>query len=272
MSIQSWLHDQKVWQRSGSWEFARSKDVDADPSAVNRMQWNGIPLYYRPGTTDQGCIYEILLRPAHKREYQLPEWLEPKVILDIGGNIGITAVYLAWRFPKATVYTFEPVPTNFVVLQKNVSTLRNVKAFPFGLGTQSGEFDIYASEDSLNLGGFSLYERANDGINAGVDLSRASRVEIRRTADVLAEQGVERIDVIKVDTEGAEYDALTSIEESMLSRVQWIMGELHGRRDFELLTYLSPWFDVQVNKRLESELFLFYARNKTLRHVGAAAN
>jgi FkbM family methyltransferase len=272
MSIKSWLHDLKVWHRSGSWEFARSKDVAADPAAVNQMQWNGIPLYYRPGTTDQGCIYEILLRPAQKREYQLPDWLEPKVILDIGGNIGITAVYLAWRFPKATVYTFEPVPTNFAVLQKNVSTLRNVKAFPFGLGTQSGEFDIYASEDSLNLGGFSLYGRANDGINAGVDLSRATRVEIRRTADVLAEQGVECVDVIKVDTEGAEYDALTSIEESMLSRVQWIMGELHGRRDFELLAHLSPWFDVKVNKRLESELFLFYARNKTLHHVGANAN
>ncbi len=89
---------------------------------------------------------------------------------------------------------------------------------------------------------------------------------------MLVEQGVDRIDIIKVDTEGAEYDALSSIEKLMLSRVQWIMGELHGRRDFELLDYLSPWFDLKLNKRLESELFLFYARNKTLRHVGAAAS
>ena len=269
MSLKSWLHDLKVWRRSGSWEFARSKDIAADPAAVNRMQWNGIPLYYRPGTTDQGCIYEILLRPVHKREYQIPAWLHPKVVLDIGGNIGIAAVYLAWRFPQSTVYTFEPVPTNFAVLQKNVSTLKNVRAFPIGLGTESGEFDIYSSEDSLNLGGFSLYGRASDGLNAGIDMSRARRVQIRRAADVLSEQGVDRIDVIKVDTEGSEYDALTSIDESMLSRVQWIMGELHGRRDFELLAYLSSWFDVKVNKRLESELFLFYARNKTLRGIAA---
>lgn len=267
----SWVHDLKVWWRSSSLKFAQAKHTVADPTALNVVHWNNVPLYYRPGTSDRGALYEILFRRSRSHEYHVPDGLEPKIILDIGGNIGIAAVYLSRKFPQATVYSFEPVPTNFAVLSKNVATLANVKAFPFGLGKQSGEFDIYASEDSLNYGGFSLYGRASDGVNAGIDLSRPTRVEIRRTADVLREQGVDRIDVIKVDTEGAEYDALTSIEESMLSRVQWIMGELHGRRDFELLAYLSQWFDVQVDKRLESELFVFYARNKALRRAGATA-
>ncbi len=265
MGLKSWLHDLKVWRRSGSWEFAQSKAIGADPAALNVIHWNGIPLYYRPGTTDRGCIYEILLRPAHKVEYQLPSGLKPTVILDIGGNIGIAAVFLATRYPHAKVYTFEPVAENFAILQKNTATLPNVRAFPFGLGVQTGGFDIYASEDPRNLGGFSLYERASEGINAGIDTSRRTRVEIRRSADVLAENAIAQVDLIKVDTEGAEYDALMSIGDAMLSRVQWIMGELHGRRDFELLAHLSRWFDLQLNKKLESELFLFYARHKTLR-------
>ncbi|MFB3084365.1 MAG: hypothetical protein ACE1Z4_13110 [Gammaproteobacteria bacterium] len=52
---------------------------------------------------------------------------------------------------------------------------------------------------------------------------------------------------------------------AMLSGVQWIMGELHGVRDFELLAYLSRWFDLEVQKKMDSDLFLFHARNKALK-------
>ncbi len=42
----------------------------------------------------------------------------------------------------------------------------------------------------------------------------------------------------------------------MLSGVQWIMGELHGVRDFELLAYLSRGFDLKVQKKMDSDPLL----------------
>jgi hypothetical protein len=48
-------------------------------------------------------IYEILLKPKYKSEYFFPKVINPKVIFDIGGNIGITAVYMASLFPKAKI-------------------------------------------------------------------------------------------------------------------------------------------------------------------------
>ncbi|HEX7045615.1 MAG TPA: FkbM family methyltransferase [Burkholderiales bacterium] len=272
MNAKKLIRNLKVWQRSGSWEFMRSKAMAPDPSRLNVITWKGIPLHYRPGTSDCGVIYEILMRPPHKREYYVPAWIRPATVFDIGGNIGITAVYLSTLFPDAKVYTFEPVPQNFAILEKNVATLKNVRAFPFGLGAESGQFEIYPSEDRANLGGYSLHERRSEGANAGVDTKARTVVEIRRGDDVIAHEAIDRIDLIKIDTEGAEYEALTSIGDSMLSRVQWIMGELHGRRDFELLAYLSRWFDIAVNKRMRSELFLFEARNKSLRGIDPAAD
>ena len=57
-------------------------------------------------------IYEILLKSKYKSEYYLPEKLNPQVIFDIGGNIGITAIYLAHTLTFSciiTVYSSELV-------------------------------------------------------------------------------------------------------------------------------------------------------------------
>ena len=48
----------------------------------------------------------------------------------------------------------------------------------------------------------------------------------------------------------------------MLSRVKWIIGELHGQREFELLAYLAQWFDISVKKSFRKPLFVFAACNK----------
>ena len=72
-------------------------------------------------------IYEILLQSKYKSEYFFPNKLNPKIIFDIGGNIGITTVYLASIFPDAKIYTFEPLPENFEILKKiskNMTTLK----------------------------------------------------------------------------------------------------------------------------------------------------
>lgn len=146
-----------------------------------------------------------------------------------------------------------------------MARLPNVQGFPIALGLAEAKRDIYACEDSVNLGGYSLFERATDGLNAGTDASRKVKVNVRPLPDVLSELAVNKIDIIKIDTEGSEFDILTSIPSAMLSGVQWIMGELHGVRDFELLAYLSRWFDLEVQKKMNSDLFLFHARNKALK-------
>lgn len=80
----------------------------------------------------------------------------------------------------------------------------------------------------------------------------------------LRELRVGRVDLIKIDTEGAEYDILTTLDENLLRSVKWIMGELHGERDFELLAFLSRWFDIDTKKSLGNRLFMFRACNKAL--------
>ncbi|MFQ5994991.1 MAG: FkbM family methyltransferase [Acidiferrobacterales bacterium] len=258
-------NDLKIWWRSGSWDFAWTRAHSVRPEDAHVYTWEDIPIHYRPGTTDKGAIYTVLVLPDSKAEYRVPADIEANVILDIGGHIGVAAAYLAHRFPKAKIYSFEPFSDNFALLQRNTASLANVQALAYGLSSKTGTFDIYPSQDPRNVGNYSLFTLAGDGLNAVGDPSRPTMADIRAVPDAFAELGIDRVDLIKIDTEGAEYDILTSMDRSVLSNVSWIMGELHGNRDFELLAYLSEWFDLEVHKKMESHLFLFNARNKSLK-------
>ena len=78
--------------KSGSYKFMR--DRKNKTHSLEKYIWNNKPIYYRTSTSDMIIIYEILLKSGYESEYWLPTEIEPEVILDIGGNIGITSIYL----------------------------------------------------------------------------------------------------------------------------------------------------------------------------------
>jgi FkbM family methyltransferase len=243
----------KIWLRSRSWRFVKNVRGKRAGREIENYRWRGQPIYYRSGTSDARSIYEILLTPGC--EYRVPDPIRPQVILDIGGNIGVAAIYYAVRFPQAQIYTFEPIEENFILLRRNISPYSNIQALPVALGNSNRFQEIFASDNPRNFGGFSFFP---EGSNPSIK----RKVQIKHARDYLCEIGVKKADLIKIDTEGSEYDILTSMDPEMLRETTWMVGELHGIRDFELLGYLSPHFDISVKKTLRKRLFIFRACNK----------
>ena len=242
--------------RSRSWSLTRSRRRSfVTGEELQAYQWNGRAVHYRPGTSDAHLIYGILLKKGKKAEYRLPEKLAPKVILDIGANIGISALYFADRFPGADIYAFEPMPENFAVLKRNAEGTRIVP-INVALDATDGQRELILSPDQGNFGGLSFFQRG-----AAADAKRVT-VATRNPASILRELGIEKVGMIKIDTEGAEYPILTSIDEKLLREVTWVTGELHGEQDFALLAYLSQWFEIEVKRNFKKPLFIFNACNK----------
>ena len=244
--------------KSQSFEFANNI---ADKShRISSLTWNNTKVHYRTGSSDMVLIYEILLKSKYKKEYYFPESLKPKVIFDIGGNIGITAIYLASLFPDALIYTFEPLKENFEILKLNTSQFKNIKVFNIGLGAENGSFKVYLSDDNENFGGVSFYSEVE-----GSSSESFSECEVKNVNDVVDHLDINSIDLIKIDTEGAEYDILTNINYEFLKKTSWITGELHGNRDFELLNYLTNMgFSISLNKKIDNRLSMFNAGTKEI--------
>ena len=248
----------KYFIKSKSFNFA--KDLNNKKQNISSITWNNKKVFYRTSTSDMTLIYEILLQPKYKSEYFFPIEVNPKVIFDIGGNIGITAIYLSALFPEAKIYSFEPMSENFEILKINIQYYENIQAFNIGLGSKNGNFKIYLSNDSENYGGTSFYPDPT-----GNKLESFVECEVKNINDIIKKLNLDSIDLIKIDTEGAEYDILTSLEEKFLLKTSWVSGELHGNRDFELLNYLEGLgFSISLNKEIDNRLFMFNAGKKAI--------
>ena len=149
---------------------------------------------------------------------------------------------------------------NYEILKKNTENYKNIKVFNFGLGKKDETLDIYLSDDSENFGGGSFFPEVGGTSN------RKVKCEIKNIQDTLVELDMKEVDLIKIDTEGAEFDILTSLNKKYLKSVKWITGELHGYKDFELLDYLQGFgFNIGIKKQINNRLFMFHAiNNKTL--------
>ena len=144
-----------------------------------------------------------------------------KTVLDIGANVGAASFYLAASYPEARIYAFEPGSDALSLLQKNVAPLRNVTVFPFGL---------YSRDMTLDL-----FHGKNDSVESSICASTRTEHESEqiRLVDVsrfLFEQGIEKIDVLKIDTEGCEVPILQSLSK-WLPDVKVLYVEYHSERD-----------------------------------------
>ena len=90
-------------------------------ATLNFGDGRNIDISIRPFSGDLFVLYEVLLH----RCYNLPDALLPpehvRAILDCGANIGITALYFAWRYPNARIFCIEPDNHNFELLKRNSS-------------------------------------------------------------------------------------------------------------------------------------------------------
>lgn len=206
--------------------------------------------YFRKGTNDEVLVRDNIM--TDKPEYPFPKSLKPVIIWDIGANIGVVTVRLANLYPEAQIFAFEPQRENYNILSKNISGYHNITAIQVALSNTDGEMKLYHSDCETNKGGFSIQEE-------GCDTSKFEMVTVMSTRKAVSSFAAP--DLIKIDCEGAEYDILSEFR-GHLKRIDYIVGELHGKDDWDLMKLLSEYFDLGMSKNLESRIGYFNARKK----------
>jgi FkbM family methyltransferase len=151
----------------------------------------------------------------------LPFITDVEVVLDVGANVGSAAVWFDLLYPAARIFSFEPAVDPFRLLQTNTAGLPNVTALPFGLHDQDQECDLYhGTDDSITA---SIYQRVETS-------SETERIELRSARSWYEASGLDRLDILKLDTEGCELPILRSLGEH-LAQVKVIYLEFHSEPD-----------------------------------------
>jgi len=132
------------------------------------------------------------------------------IALDIGANIGLQSLRMAQSVGSSGhVYSFEPLTYLQNKFNKNTGLNRfeNITLFPFALSDQSGETSYSIDEQIWNQGTFNLNNKSSDG--------KAQQIIIK-VADELNEiQSLSRLDLIKIDVEGFEYQVLKGLKSTL---------------------------------------------------------
>jgi len=244
--------------RSKSLSFANNKTNKKH--SLCSYNYNSNSVFYRAGTSDMNVIKEILLKQGTSCEYWLPNSFNPNTILDIGSNIGITSILFSKNYPNATIHSFEPLMENFEILSKNISAYPNISTYPFGLGDKDDSHTMYKSSDPDNFAAWSIYPELNN-----IDSSNSTVIEVKEAKSMLNSIGIDGFDLIKIDTEGAEFSIIKSIDLDLLKKTKLIVGELHGNYDYEFLSYLNELgFNVRTNIKASKPHFMFYAISDSL--------
>jgi FkbM family methyltransferase len=168
------------------------------------------PVYVRVGRTDASVLRQVLL----EKHYELSLPVEPKVIIDAGGNIGLSAVYFANKYPDSIVIALEPEESNFQLLKKNVDLYPQIKPLNVALWCENKQIGLINPQD------------VHDGFQT-VEKTENTRLVQAMTIDCLmAKMGVKFIDILKIDIEGAEKEVFEN-SSKWIDQVGMIMVELH---------------------------------------------
>ena len=168
------------------------------------------PLFARLGSTDIRSFNAVFGR----RQHAVKVHEEPRIVLDLGANVGFTTIDLALRFPSATIVAVEPEPDNAHVLRLNTATFTNVHVVEAAVWRTDGAV-------SLRDVGHGEWGFVTDASALGTTVRAISMDTL------MAEFGVDEIDLLKMDIEGAEHDILRG-DAQWLDRVRALYVELHA--------------------------------------------
>ena len=222
--------------------------LDAAPEAKPLPRFdlpNGMTVFHRNASETEFLFKEIFEGEGYLRHGLTVG--ESDVVFDVGANIGVFTLFAGAQ--GARVYAFEPIPPVYDVLSANAA-LHDVpgRVFPCGLGSRaetvsftyypentvlSGRFASVESETSVlrryltNVGSTGAGRGSIDELLSHKLRGEEFACSIRTLSDVVREEGIDRIDLLKIDVEKAEWDVLQGIDDADWPKIRQLVLEVH---------------------------------------------
>lgn len=168
-------------------------------------------------TDSVGTLAGTLAVVYVRREYGIPTGAQ--TIVDVGANMGAFSLFAAQRCPNARILAYEPASANYRSLKDNIE--RNglsaqILAIQAAVVGKSGPVRLNLSESPLHSVDSTGLSSVHEDVR-GVEL-----------AQTLEENGLEHVDFLKLNCEGAEYEILRSVPQTVLDTIDVIRLEYHN--------------------------------------------
>jgi FkbM family methyltransferase len=167
------------------------------------------PFNIRPGTKDVSVALNNFVREEYGAIAPAPD---PRVLLDGGAYVGDTSAYFLSRYPGLRCVALEPMADSFDIARRNLA--------PYGDRVELHRAALTADGSPVRM----------SGVQTGARIGNTGEIEVPSMTipailDTLPEG---RIDILKLDIEGAEGPIFAAAPETWLDRIGLIVVETHG--------------------------------------------
>jgi FkbM family methyltransferase len=228
---------------------------------------------------------------------------EGDIVFDVGANIGVFSRFISQEAPNLKIFAFEPIPAIFDCLKSNVSDIpAEIKIYDVGLGEKSGSIEFFyfpkVSADSAAVRvdfdrKVDFYvENYKESICKDMPIARIIpkflrravvkaglksmykyekvTCQIRTISEIIKENNLECIDLMKIDAENYEKQVFNGILDQDWNKIQQLAIEVHthikgGENLLEEITELlnSKGFSTSLGKESRETLmgvYMLYGR------------
>lgn len=181
-------------------------------SVTLSLKFNGKQFkFFVRDSSDVAVLKEVFLFG----EYNLNLEREPKMIVDLGSNVGASVAYFALKYPHAQILAVEADPTTVKFLVENTRQFPMISVCNYAVSNSSGFLTFYIHP----------YSRMSSSLVRRADNQEAIQVPAITFKELLKKEKIVSVDLLKFDIEGAEAKAFS--EEGTLSLVEHLVGEIH---------------------------------------------
>jgi len=178
---------------------------------------SGVIIALRDGQTDLAIFEQVILLgdlPVMAGAY-------PEYIIDAGAHIGCSSIYYALKYPGARILAVEAAASNFQQLSKNVEKIPAIRPLHAAVFHRTGQ--VMVTNPTDKPWGYQVGNLDKNHPGAG------SMIRAMTMNELIQLSGFPRVDILKLDIEGAEKEIFEADAKSWLSMVRVMTVELHDR-------------------------------------------
>jgi FkbM family methyltransferase len=161
---------------------------------------------------------------------------QPRVVLDVGAHVGEWSLAALAAMPRARIHAFELVGETAQELRRRTAGSPAVTVHDVGLSDAPGEVEITHFPDSPEQSGIGALEGGARGVRLRAPVT---------TGDlVCAEQGIEHVDLLKIDVEGSELQVLRGFAEMLGREAIDVVQFEYGRANIARRALLADLYEL----------------------------
>ena len=196
----------------GTWSLIVQKLLGRSTVCL-RVRGVSVPLFARLNNSDLSVLFQVF----RLKECDVKPETPPGLIIDGGANVGYTTAYFAQRFPQAQILAVEPHPGNCDLLARNTRHFPNVTRIQGAIWFRHANLDFV---DQSQRAWMTQVHEVVDG--------RAESIPVFTMPELIDRAGRQRVDILKLDIEGAEQDLFSKGDLRWLDQIGCLIIEVHG--------------------------------------------